>query len=81
MKKYKVFFLFCLTYLYYKQLGLKIFLVCLQTALGDNVWLQHKLVESLVDYNDIEEAARWAMFYHLPQSFLPPLVQQALDSW
>lgn len=53
----------------------------IETALGDNVWLQHKLVESLVDYNDIEEAARWAMFYHLPQSFLPPLVQQALDSW
>ena len=55
--------------------------VCLQTALGDNVWLQHKLIESLVSYNDVEEAARWAMFYRLPQSSLPLSVKRALDSW
>ena len=55
--------------------------VCLQTALGDNVWLQHKLIESLVGYSDVEEAARWAMFYRLPQSSLPSSVKRALDSW
>lgn len=53
----------------------------IETALGDNVWLQHKLIESLVSYNDVEEAARWAMFYRLPQSSLPSSVKRALDSW
>ena len=57
------------------------FCCCLQTALGDDIWLQHKLIESLVDYNDISEAARWALFYHLPQSCLHPSVKQAIDSW
>lgn len=52
-----------------------------QTALGNNKWLQQKLIESLVEYDDIDEAARWAMFYSLPLESVPPVVKQVIDSW
>lgn len=54
---------------------------CQQTALGDNKWLQYKLIESLVEFDDIEEAARWTMFYCLPLESVSPLVKQLVDSW
>ena len=57
------------------------FSICSQTALGDNKWLQHKLIESLVEFDDIEEAARWTMFYCLPLESVHPLVKQLVDSW
>ncbi|KAL9988623.1 hypothetical protein ACROYT_G003089 [Oculina patagonica] len=53
----------------------------IETALGDNKWLQHKLTESLVEFDDIEEAARWTMFYCLPLESVHPLVKQLIDSW
>ena len=57
------------------------YFVCLQTALGDNKWLQYKLIESLVEFDDIDEAARWTMFYCLPLESVSPLVKQLIDSW
>jgi len=51
------------------------------TALGDNKWLQHKLIESLVEFDDLDEAARWTMFYCLPLDTVPPLVKEVIDSW
>lgn len=52
-----------------------------QTALGDNKWLQHKLIESLVEFEDFHEAARWTMYYSLPLESVPVEVKQVIDSW
>lgn len=72
--------------MYYKDISLvsgycNVLLLCLQTALGDNKWLQHKLIESLVEFDDLDEAARWTMFYCLPLDTVPQLVKEVIDSW
>ena len=57
------------------------FSVYWQTALGNNKWLQYKLIESLVEYDDVDEAARWTMFYSLSLESVHPVVRQVIDSW
>lgn len=52
-----------------------------QSAIGFNVWLQERLIEGLVEFNDINEAVRWASYYNLPLESLPPLVQEAIIEW
>ena len=53
----------------------------LQSALGDNKWLQHKLIESLVEFDDIEEAVRWTRYYCLPLESVHPSVKDLVESW
>ena len=53
----------------------------LQSALGDKKWLQHKLIESLVEFDDIEEAVRWTRYYCLPLESVHPLVKDLVESW
>ena len=53
----------------------------LQSALGDNKWLQHKLIESLVEFDDIEEAVRWTRYYCLPLESVHPLVKDIVERW
>lgn len=53
----------------------------IESALGDNKWLQHKLIESLVEFDDIAEAARWTMYYCLPLESVHPLIKDLVESW
>ena len=51
-----------------------------QTSVGDDPWLHQQLVEQLVDYNDMPEAARWAKHYDLPEDKLPYQIVGMMDS-
>ena len=51
----------------------------LQGVLGNNKWLQHKLIECLVEFNDLEEAAKWTRHYRLPLESVPSLVKDFME--
>ena len=51
----------------------------LQVALVNNGWLQLKLIECLVEFDDFEEAAKWTRHYRLPLESVPSLVKDFME--
>ncbi|XP_046578003.1 exonuclease mut-7 homolog [Haliotis rubra] len=50
-----------------------------KNAVGENDFLKEQLVEQLMCYNDLQEAAKWAMIYHLGDDKLPRPVREAKE--
>ncbi|XP_071097529.1 exonuclease mut-7 homolog [Haliotis cracherodii] len=50
-----------------------------KNAVGENDFLKEQLVEQLMCYNDLAEAAKWAMIYHLGDDKLPHPVREAKE--
>jgi len=48
-------------------------------AVGESRYLQEQLVEQLAGYNEVTEAARWALQYGLDEATLTPDVQEAVN--
>lgn len=48
-----------------------------RATVGDSAYLMEQLVENLAAYNETDEAARWANFYHLDDQVIPQQVRQA----
>lgn len=47
-----------------------------QNAVEDNTYLKEQLVDQLFCYNEKEEAAKWAVYYDLPDDVIPSAVAQ-----
>ncbi|XP_064649794.1 exonuclease mut-7 homolog [Lineus longissimus] len=52
-----------------------------ESSIGDNVTLQEQFVDGLVDYLDMEEAAKWAIKYKLPDDKVPDQIRQAMANY
>lgn len=50
-----------------------------QGAVGDSDYLKEQLVDLLMQYNEVTEAARWAIVYGLDDSVLPETVLAAKE--
>ncbi|XP_067661901.1 exonuclease mut-7 homolog isoform X1 [Haliotis asinina] len=50
-----------------------------KNAVGENDFLKEQLVEQLMCYNDLPEAAKWAMIYRLGDDKLPRPVREAKE--
>ncbi|KAI0227147.1 3'-5' exonuclease domain-containing protein [Lamellibrachia satsuma] len=73
-----------LRYLLYKKyvektLGSEQWDDLVKSMVDDNEWLKEQLVEQLVSYLDMKEAARWAIHYNLPAASLPHQVAHELQ--
>ncbi|XP_048579559.1 exonuclease mut-7 homolog isoform X2 [Nematostella vectensis] len=51
----------------------------IETSIGNKVWLQERLIEGLLEFNDLDEAIRWTHFYGLPLDRVPSPVSQAIE--
>ncbi|XP_041370176.1 exonuclease mut-7 homolog isoform X2 [Gigantopelta aegis] len=49
----------------------------IQSAVGSSAYLRQQLVEQIMCYNDLTEAAKWANYYNLEDSSLPVPVREA----
>lgn len=56
-------------------------LFVLQSVFGDNKWFQYKLIENLVEFDDIEEVVRWIRYYCLFLELVYFLVKDFVESW
>ena len=50
-----------------------------QGAVGNSAYLKEQLIDLLASYNEVMEAARWAILYNLEDSLLPESVITAKE--